>query len=44
LVHGTPVDLRPVDRRRLEARYELTAAVDPLRLRMTRLDYAGNDP
>ncbi len=41
---GTPVDLRPVDRRWLEARYELTAAVDPLRLRMTRLDYAGNDP
>jgi len=41
---GTPVDLGPVDRRWLEARYELTAAAHPLRLRMTWLDYAGNDP
>ncbi len=34
----------PVDRRWLEARYELTAAAHPLRLRMTRLEYTGNDP
>jgi len=41
---GTPADLGAVDRRWLEARYELTAAAHPLRLRMTRLHYAGNDP